>query len=228
VLGIGISQLQVAFVLIAFVAVVEWWRLRHTGPNLVLREFRIAAPETTGEFLYILGRRSGLIAWLLTLFGLHAQTSFSVTDNEVAREKIGPNGFEYLYAPLAEISSSRCSYYRAFWVLALSLIFYLYGLMTLVLAMSTTNDYDRQRALSGASEILWFCLVLGTACYIWYALSKRVLISVVARGDVGLGISFKRSVIENVGVELTKAIEAVDLMNSRILAKHPGIDRRGD
>jgi hypothetical protein len=164
----------------------------------------------------------------LTLFGLHPQTSFSVTNDEVARETVGPRGFEYLYAPLAEISSSRCLYYRAFWVLVLSLAFYLYGLITLFSAMVRTNDYERQRGLAEASYMLWPCLILGTASYIWYALSKRVLISVVARGDVGIGISFKRSIIENVGVELKKAIDAVDLMNARILAKHPGIDRRGD
>jgi hypothetical protein len=113
-------------------------------------------------------------------------------------------------------------------VLVLSLAFYLYGLIMLFSAMLRSNDYERQRGLAEASYMLWPCLILGTACYIWYALSKRVLISVVARGDVGMGISFKRSIIENVGVELKKAVDAVDLMNARILAKHPGIDRRGD
>lgn len=226
--GIGIPELQGALFLILLAAVAEWWRLRHAGPNLVLREFRVGSAETTGEFLYILGRRSGLIAWLLTLFGLQAQTSFSVTNDEVARETVGPRGFEYLYSPLAEISSSRCSYYRAFMVLVLSLAFYAYGLFTLLSAMLRDNDHVRQRALAEASDTLWVSLVLGTACYIWYALSKRVLISVVARGDVGMGISFKRSVIENVGVELKKAVEAVDLMNARILAKHPGPEQRGN
>ena len=217
--GIGLSELQFAFLLIVIVAVVETWRLRHAGPNLVLREFRVGTSDTVGEFLYILGRRSGIIAWLLTLFGLQPQTSFSVTDDEVSRETVGPSGFDSRYAPLSEITASRCSYYRAFWVLSLSLAFYLYGLITLVVAMSRSNDVIRQRALSDASDTLWACLICGTACYVWYALSKRVLISVVARGDVGLGISFKRSIVENVGVELKKAMEAVDLMNSRILAK---------
>jgi hypothetical protein len=220
--GIGMPELQVAFLLILLAAVVESWRLRHAGPNLVLREFRVGSAETTGEFLYILGRRSGIIAWLLTLFGLHARTSFSVTDDEVARETVGPSGFESLYAPLREITASRCSYYRAFWVLVLSLAFYLYGLMTLLLAMFQSDDSQRQRALAAASDTLWPCLILGTACYVWYALSKRVLISVTARGDVSLGISFKRSIIENIGVELKKAVEAVDLMNARILAKSAG------
>jgi hypothetical protein len=222
VFGISFSELQVAFSLILLVAVIEWWRLRHAGPNLVLREFRVGSAESTGEFLYILGRRSGIVAWLLVLFGLHAQTSFSVTDDEVARETVGPSGFESLYAPLSEITASRCSYYRAFWVLVLSLAFYLYGLIMLLLAMIQSNDYQRQRALAAASDILWLCLVCGTACYLWYALSKRVLISVTARGDVGLGVSFKRGIIGNVGIELRKAVAAVDLMNARILAKSRG------
>src|SRR5204863_9125617 len=132
---------------------------RHTVPNLVLREFRVGSPQTTGEFLYILGRRSGVIAWLMTLLGLQAQTSFSVTDDEVVRETVGPSGFESIYAPLREISVSRCSYYRAFWVLLLSLAFYLYGLMTLFAAISGSDDYDRQRALAAASYTLWACAI---------------------------------------------------------------------
>lgn len=120
------------------------------------------------------------------------------------------------------MSASRCSYYRAFWVLVLSLAFYLYGLLTLAIAMSRSNDYERQTAMAAASGTLWIGLICGTVCYIWYALSKRVVISVAARGDVSLGISFKRSVVENVGVDLSQTVEAVDLMNSQILLKHPG------
>jgi hypothetical protein len=217
----GVSELEAALLVILVVAAIEAWRLRHAGPNLVLLEMRVGSDRTAGEFLYILGRRAGIVAWILSLFGLIAQTSFSVTDDDVVRETAGPWGFESCYAPLAEVSASRCSYYRAFWVLVLSLAFYLYGFLTLAVAMSRSNDYQRQAAMAAASGTLWVCLICGTACYVWYALSKRVLISVAARGDVGLGISFKRSIVENVGVELSRTIEAVDLLNSRILAKHP-------
>ncbi len=217
-----VPVLQLALLLIVFVALVEWWRLRNTGPALVLRKFRLDR-EDAGEFIYILGRRSGILAWVLSIFGLTAQTSFSVTNDEVVRETVGPWGFESQYAPLAEITASRCSYYRAFWVLILSLAFYLYGLFSLALAMSKSEDYTRQRALAEVSYTLWACLILGTLCYVWYVLSKRVLVSVVARGGVGLGISFKRSVIENVAVELKKAVEATDLMNARILARNSRI-----
>jgi hypothetical protein len=218
----GVPVLEIALLPILLVALIEWWRLRHAGPNLVLKEFRVA-PTDTGEFLYILGRRAGVIAWLLSIFGLTAQSSFSVTNDEVARETVGPFGFESLYAPLAELTASACSYYRAFWVLVLSLAFYLYGLASLFLAISKSEDYTRQRDLAGASDTLWACLILGTLCYIWYALSKRVLISVVARGGVSLGISFKRSIVENVGVEMNKAVVAVDLMNARILTRNSGM-----
>src|SRR5262249_6235715 len=128
-------------------------------------------------------------------------------------------GFEYLYAPIAEISSSRCVYYRAFLTLVLSLGFYIYGLTTLLSAMLIADDSARQHALEAASSTLWPSLVLGTTCYIWYALSKRILISVVARGSVRIGISCKRGLLGSSGVELKKTIAAVDLMNSRILAK---------
>jgi|SRR5579871_663079 len=218
--GLGVSLFQVAILLICLVALSEWWRLRDAGPNVVVQDFRMETGETKGEFLYVLGRRSGISEWFLGLFGLQAQISFSVTDDEVTRESAGPRGFESLYAPLAEIGSSRCSYYRAFWVLALSIFFYLYGLFNLLAAVVKSDDYARQQALSTGSDTVWGCLVLGTACYVWYAFSKRVLISVSAKGGVVLGISFKRSIVENVAVELQKAMAAVDLMNARILAKH--------
>lgn len=214
----GVPELQIVLVLIGIAAVVEWWRLRHAGPNLVVREFRAGTVETTGEFLYILGRRSGLIAWLLVLFGLHAQTSFSVTDREVARETVGPRGFEYVYAPLSEIGVSRCSYHRAILALVSAIAVYLYGLITLATAVLKTNDYVRQAALASASTTLWICLILGTACYLWYSLSKRIVISLISHSEVEIGISFKRSVIENVSVHLAQSIEVVDLINARILA----------
>ena len=218
----SVPEFEAALLLILLVAAIEAWRLRHAGPNLALLELRVGSDQTSGEFLYILGRRSGLVAWIMSLFGLTSQTSFSVTDDDVMRETAGPWGFESCYAPLAEVSASRCSYYRAFWVLVLSLAFYLYGLLTLAIAMSRSNDYERQTAMAAASGTLWIGLICGTVCYIWYALSKRVVISVAARGDVSLGISFKRSVVENVGVDLSQTVEAVDLMNSQILLKHPG------
>jgi len=223
----GISAFQIALFALLAVALMEFWRLRRAGPNLVLREFRVGTDSTAGEFLYILGRRSGIVAWVLTLFGLEVQTSLSVTDDEVTLERVGPRGFTYSYAPLAEISASHCSYYRAFGALVLSLAFYAYGLWNLLRNMPAPTDYDRQTQLASASATLWACLILGTVCYVWYALSKRVLISVIANGEVTLGISFKRSVIENLAVELKRSIEAVDLMNRRILAKHSIPERKG-
>ncbi len=200
-------------------AFIEWWRLRGTGPKLVIREFR-TRPDQTGEFLYILGRPAGVVSWLLSQVGMHAQTSFSATDDEISREVAGPSGFQTVYAPLREISCSTCSYYRAFLVLALSMASYLCGFGFLALALFKSNN--RRVAMAEISEYLWISAIAGTVFYIWYALSKRVLISVLAHGGFNIGISFKRSVLENVQVELGQAMQAIDLINERLRAFKPG------
>lgn len=222
--GFGV-RFEAFLFLIAIAAGVEWWRLRHTGPRLVLRDFRLTRDDSHREFLYILGRRAGVIAYVLTLFGLHPQTSFSVTTDEVVRETIGPSGFESIYAPLSAISASRCQYYRAFFVLVLSLALYVYGLLSLLSSAFISNDYDRQGALAAASTTAWLCVVVGSLLYLWYALSKRVLISVRVEDGLDVGISFKRSVLENTSVDLVKAMEATDLLNSEILLRRSESNR---
>jgi hypothetical protein len=219
--SVSLSELEIVFFMIVAVAAIEAWRVRHVGAKLILRGFKFT-PTGTGEFLYILGRRSGVLGWLLSLFGLQALTGFSATDNEVARETVGPSGFESVYAPLADIAGSKCSYYRAFWVLVLSLAFYAYGLLSLARAISKSDDDERQSAMAGASYTLWGCLLCGTLLYLWYALSKRVVISVWTKGGVSVGISFKRGVVENRTIELKVASEVVDSINGRLLGKKQG------
>jgi hypothetical protein len=223
-LGFGL-RLPFLVTLIAIAAAIEWFRLRHTGPRLVLRQFRISRDKSHGEILYILGRRAGLIAYVLSLFGLHPQTSFSVSTNEVVRETVGPSGFESIYAPLSAISASRCQSYRAFFFLVLSFGIFLYGLLSLLSAAFTSNDYVRQQALDEASTTAWLCAVVGSLLYLWYALSKRVLISVRVEDGLDVGISFKRSVIENASVDLLQAIEAADILNSEILLRRSESNR---
>src|SRR5438045_2625953 len=103
----GLPSLEVLLSVIVVVVAVEWWRLRHSGPGLVLKEFRIEHEPVNGEFIYILGRRSGILAWFLTLFRLESLTSFSVTRDEIARETVGPWGFDSHYAPIADVCTSR-------------------------------------------------------------------------------------------------------------------------
>jgi hypothetical protein len=216
-MNVGLPELLA--IIVVLVVAAESWQVRHEGACLVLKEFRIEEKPANGEFIYILGRRSGILAWFLTLFGLQSQTSFSITRDEVVRETVGPWGFDSHYAPMAAVRTSLCGYSRAFGVLVLSMAFYAYGLLSFLVAVTKSNDYVRQSALHDASTTLWTCLVCGTLCYVWYALSKRIVLSVSALGNTKLGISFKRSVIENVGVELGRAMEAVDLINAKLLAK---------
>jgi hypothetical protein len=214
-------ELQYLLFLIVAVFLIEAWRLRSSGPRLVLREFRIQPDAPSGEFVYIQGRRAGVLAWFLTLIGLPAQTSFSVTRDEVARETMGPSGFQSAYAPMTDVCSSMCYFYRAFSILVLSFLCYAAGLLNFLTAALRSNDYARQVALREASTSLWISLSAGTLLYVWYVLSKRVIIAVRSTGGDVLGISFKRSIIENVGVDLKRAMEAVDLVNARLASKNP-------
>jgi hypothetical protein len=211
-------ELQFLLAPIILVALIELWRLRRSGPAVAIRQFRIEADSPSGEFIYVLGRRTGVIAWVLGLFGLEPQASFSVTRDEVARETVGAFGFESLYAPIVKVSGSNCSYYRAFSVLILSIAFYVFGLMNVLISAANSNDYTQQNALQGSSRWLWISLVCGTLCYGWYVISKRVILTVRAAGPIDLGIAFKPGIIENVGLDLNRAMAAVDLINERLLA----------
>ena len=60
-------------------------------------------------------------------------------------------------------------------------------------------------------------LVIGGIFLIAYYLSKKIAISLETSGGMVLGLSFKRSVIENVSVDLEQALKVIRIVNQKVI-----------
>jgi hypothetical protein len=175
----------------------------------VLRTFRVSDSPADGVFVEIVGRASGIIAWALTIVGIHAETSLRVTRTEILYRRASLFGEVQHFLPLPHASHTYCGYVKPLWYLALAVISVLLGLW----APSLGRD-DRYVLLAG--------LLIGAIFFVVYWLQKKVAISVVGSDSIPLGLQFKRSVIESVPVDIDKALQAIELLNRRILESHVG------
>jgi hypothetical protein len=58
--------------------------VRNSGPTLVLKSFKIDKATLTQTPVEIVGRIPGFTAWLLTIMGLDAETSLSVSNSYIS------------------------------------------------------------------------------------------------------------------------------------------------
>ena len=65
-------------------------------------------------------------------------------------------------------------------------------------------------------------LVMAAIYVALYFLSKKIYISIITNGGNMIGIRFKRSIIENVSVDIDKVKDIITLMRMNVMACHAG------
>ncbi len=207
-----------AVIVIAIAGSAERWRLRGTGPVLVLQKFTINESENGEPLVLLQGRASGLMSFLLTAAGLSSETTLKITAHDIFLERASLFGFRAQYMPMHEVASTQCGYFRSLALLAASLGTYALGFVWfLIRLLDTPYDYQRLAAYQDVWPFLLGSAVVGTFFYVGYALSKRVVMSVQTGEDVRLGISFKRGVVDTEPIDLSKALRALNLLNRHVL-----------
>jgi hypothetical protein len=206
--GIGLPELLI--IVVACIVLFGGGSLRRnrgvhiSGPTLVLRRFEIDESSTSNVFVDIVGRASGISAWLLTIIGFDAETSLKVTDKEVSFKTSSLMGQIHQVVPLSSVSSTHCGFSKPIGYFILGVFFILGGLLSGL----------GQR---GGGVVILIGIILGGIFLIAYYLSKKIVISIETSGGIVLGVSFKRSVIENVGVDINKALKAIMLVNNKTI-----------
>jgi len=177
---------------------------RAVGPTLTLRRFHVAATPDDGVFVEIIGRPAGLMGWLLTTVGLESEQRFKATASDVVVDSSGLQGRRQEMAPLSGIASASTGYEKSLWTL-------LSGVAVLGYGLFRGFADDSKFALATG-------LALGGALLIKYWLSKRLHVAVETNGGRFIGLTFKRSVIENVVVDFEKCSSVIDVLQRLILA----------
>ena len=205
--GAGISELLmiavVGFILVGG-GLLRRGGLRIAGPTLVLRSFTIDEAPSSNVLIDIVGRASGITAWLLTVIGLDAETTLKVTNKEVSFKSSSVAGQTNQVVPLPSVSSIHCGYSKSIGFLIIGAIIVLFSLVSGL------------GARDGGPVIL-VGLIIGGALLVAYYLSKKIVISIETSGGMVLGLSFKRSVIENVSVDMEQALQAIMILNRAVI-----------
>lgn len=174
-----------------------------TSPTLVLREFDIAKPDSDRPLITIRGRASGLISWLFTVIGINSETSLIVSQQSILFRSASLYGETQQVVPFSKISSTQCGYYKPITYLLLAGI-----ILVLGIGVGLTKNM---------AIVVFISLVLAALFLIAYWLSKQVSISIETFGGMVLTIRFKRSVVENVPVDIEIAKNAIDIISYKVV-----------
>ena len=180
--------------------------LAMSGPVLALRKFEVNDDDAPVAIV-IEGRPSGLIGWLLSTVGLDTRTTLTVTDGQVSFRAASLSGEINHLVPTTTVSSTHCGYSQPIWLLIVG------GTILLLSILA---------ALNGAGSALIGGVFLAGICGVIYLLQRKIAITVETVGGIIMGLSFKPSIIESVSINLPRALEAVDRINTIVVAKSHG------
>jgi hypothetical protein len=208
--GIGVTELIIIAVILGGGGMFfrSGGSIRIAGPTLVLRSFKIDETPSTTVPVDIVGRASGITAWVLTSMGFGTESSLKMTDKEVSIKTSSLFGETYQVVTLPSISSTHCGYSKPIGYLIIGVIIVIGGLLN-----GLRNYYGFFNQLAS----LLPGLIIGGIFLIAYYLSKKIFIAVETRGGKPLGLSFKRSVIENVSFDLNQALKVIHIINQKVI-----------
>lgn len=176
-------------------------------PALVLKNFQVSTEDGT---LLVVGRRAGIIAWVLATVGLDVTTTLACTPTSVRFRASSLFGEEEISLAASAVASTSSGYAKPIGDLIAAVVFViagLYALSTMVMLGSVT----------GGLVVGGLCVLLAVYCLVRYALNKRIQLSVETAGGRLFGLAFKRSIIEGVAVDIDRARAAMALLNRNVL-----------
>lgn len=177
------------------------------GPSLVLRKYEInkTPSSNTDEIINIVGRLGGPIDWALTHIGIETEYFLKVTGQEVRIKQSSLFGQQYAVVPLTSVSSVHCGYVKPIQYMILAVLAVLLGLYVWLFKDESFSYF-------------FGSIIIGLFFVILYFLLKRVGLVVRTRGaSLPLGLIFKRSVIENIPVDIELAKLTIEIINNLIV-----------
>jgi hypothetical protein len=213
-------------VLPAAIIVVVWREYRSnplaglTISRLALRKFIVN--ESGAPAVDIVGRPSGFFGWVFTVLKLDPESRFLLDDQQASFQSASLSGLSHIYVPLEKVTSTCCIYRRSIMALGVAAYCGLSFIGSLMGALGFglfVKDNSNAFGVAAGGAFIW--LILGAIAAAWFFLSKQIAI-VVRSGATGFGFLFKRSVIENVSIDLPEALATIAVVNARVAAAQVG------
>jgi len=158
---------------------------------LVLKKWHASkTANENGNYVHLIGREAGLLAWLLSLVGIDPTTEVEIREHLIVFTAGSLAGREKRVIPMKSVCSAYYGYKKP-WKEALAI-----GVLL--------------------TPVLLIGLIAGP---LYYFLNKELTVGVVEASSWVGGFSFKRSVIEGKNIDEKNAYEVMDIIRSLIEAK---------
>jgi hypothetical protein len=177
-----------------------------TGPTLVLQKFDIDAQAGT---VNIIGRAPGIMSWLFAKIGLDATTSLSCDPTQVSFRTSSLRGEKTSGIAMPAVASVVAGYSKPIGFLILAGLLLLGGI--------GSSASMAMEGMDGGGMAFGVSLVLAIVCVVAYALQKSIVLAVETSGGAMFGLTFKRSVMEGVAMDVTKAQAAMAVINTNVV-----------
>ena len=144
-------------------------------------------------FIKLVGRKAGLIDWLLTLIGVNTQTTLEVYANHIEYSYGSLSGNVLEVIPLSKVSNLICGNFRP-------VIFLLLAFIAFIAAFVT----------SGLS------LILTVIFLIFYFLRKSIMVGIISNSGSTTTLAFKRSLIEGKNITNEEAQNIINIISNLV------------
>lgn len=192
--------------------------------SLVLKKFVVNSDQET--YLEISGRHPGLISWIFNKMKFDITTTVIGNSQGIVFKNSSLFGQKYNVVSLHQISSVHCGFGRPIGYIVMAGFLLLAGVVYSVqgvwdyISYTAIHDFSLGFTMEVSKHIVTKGLLIYVVALIFiiaYFLLKNIIINYETTGGMILGVTFRRSVIENVAVDIAKAKEAVDVVNRKVL-----------
>lgn len=202
-------------VLIGVGAILFWWVVlalasrRKLGSGMstqVLRRFVLPDDSESDVLVWIVGCKSGIMGWLMTVAGISTETTLRVSKKDILFRDASLSGSsDSLLTLKGGVASVHCAIHKPIGFIILAILFVVAGVCWYVFA----SDGTFGAILAG--------VLLGGLMLVFYRYNKRFCIKVQSTGGAIFGMNFRASQIEGVSVGIDRVCQAVDRINAQIV-----------
>lgn len=170
---------------------------------LVLKELHIN--EHGSPYITLIGRKAGLISWVLTVVGINTVSTFTVYDRRATLTKSALSGSVTQAVPFASAATFGIGFLKP--------ILLLFGAVAGMVACIYFFCFYKSE-FSG--RIGGACLLISVILTVFFFIQKSLLIYITSNSGDGITVIFKRSLIEAVNVSKADADKASDILTRLI------------
>jgi len=167
-------------------------------------------PDAHGNFVAIIGRKEGIISWVLARFGIDPTVSITVNDSRIEFAEASLSGSVRRLIPLPSVCSTVYGYHKP-WKKAIGLSVFLIWIICSI-ASAAGNGFSFGGLFGGI-------LVGAIVALVYFFLNRTLTLGFVENSGVISAIQFKRSVVENEDINEAQAGYVCQVVQSLVEAR---------